>query len=444
MSWADKLHRASWRGVPFGLDFGQAQVGRRVARHDYPYRDTAWLEDQGKLPREFRLVGFLISNSAIYGGGDVRDQVRRMERACEREGSGILVHPTRGRIAVTLAAPAVFSERGDEGEYFEVQFHFVRSGEKVFPTALRNLSSLVGKAAGLADAAGLGDFVARLAGPLQQGLGTAADIAQTAGDWVDKVQDLARDATGLYGTLSQLGGADFGRFFNGRNAGFLAGLSSVYAGAASVDDLISLGSANRVAVDDASAAVDTAIAQVGVASDAAEVAARVQAVVAALQAATADPQDGVRVLAELATFEPSSGAAQSLGGQATSDLFRRSAAAALARISAAYAPASADDAHAVRGRVLAPIDAAVDRAGETGADDVFQAFRALRKSVVDDLAVRGGALARLVDVQLPAPMPAVVIAHRRYGDADRAGELVTQANPRHPWFMPTRFQALAD
>jgi prophage DNA circulation protein len=443
MAWTDKLQRASWRGVPFGLDSAQARYGRRHAEHVYPYRDDGWLEDQGKLPREFRLLAFLIGDSAVYGGGDVLGQLKRMERAAEQEGPGVLVHPTRGRLAVTLL-DLVISERWDEGNYFELQFSFRRSGEKAFPTLLRNLSTLVGSAAGLADAAGLGDFVARVAGPLQQGLGSAADIAQTASEWVDRIQDLARDATGLYGTLSQLGGADFGRFFNGRNAGFLAGLSSVYAGASSVDDLIALGSDRRAAVDAASAAIQTAIAEVGVASDAAAVATSVQAAVASLQAATADPQDGVRVLADLAEFQPAAGAAQSVAGQATSDLFRRSATAALARVSATYAPASSDDAHAVRARVLGPVDAAVARAGVTGADEVFKAFRGLRKAVVDDLGARGGALARLVDVRLPASLPAVVIAHRRYGDASREAELVTQAGPRHPWFMPTTFRALAD
>lgn len=442
MAFADKLHRASWRGVPFGMEMGSARYGRRKVRHDYPYRDTVWLEDQGKLPREFRISGFLVSDSAIYGGGDVLGQVRRMEHAAEQAGTGILVHPTRGLIAVDLL-DLVISERSDEGDYFELQFAFVQGGAQVFPTILGNFSDLVGKAAGLADKAGLGDFVSKVAGPLQQGLGTASSIAQTAGEWVGKVTSLARDATGLYGTLSQLGGADFGRYFNGRNAGFLAGLVSPYAGAASVTDLIKLGSAQRAAVTSAAGDIEAAIGSLGVGSNAETVGAAVQSAVQALQGAAADPQDGVRILGDLATFAPVGGLSATPAGRATSDLFQRAAAAAIARVSATYAPASADDAHAVRTLVLQPIDAAIARAGASAADDVFGAYRSLRKAVVDDLGARGGSLARLADLQLPSALPSVVIAQQRYRDAGREAELVTQADPVHPWFMPLSFQALA-
>lgn len=437
------LRRASWRGVPFGLDMSQGVYGRRKVRHDYPHRDVIWLEDQGKLPREFRVIGFLISNSVIYGGGDVAGQIARMERAAEQSGPGILVHPTRGALSLDLVN-CVISERTEDGlgTYAEVQFAFVQSSKQVFPTVFGGLSGVVGVAAKAAEAAGLGDFVGKVAGPLKQGLGAAAEIAQTASEWLEKVDNLATDATGLYSTLSQLGGADFGRYFNGRNAGFLSGLSSAYAGAQSVTDLIALGSQGRAKVAKSTAAVRTAIGSLGVSADAAAVGSAMQASVDALRAVVADPQDGIRIVGELVRFTPQGTLAGSVGGQATSDLFQRAAAAALARISATYAPASADDAHAVRARVLAPVEVAISRAGAVGADDVFASYRALRKAVVDDLGARGGALARLAELRFDAPLPAVVMAQQRYGDAGRAGELVTQADPVHPWFMPIAFRAL--
>lgn len=440
----DKLHRASWRGVPFGMDQSAGRYGRRIVQHAYPYRDTVWPEDQGKLPREFRIVGFLLSDSLIYGGGDVVSQIKKMERAAEASGAGTLVHPTRGHITVTLLDFVIY-ERTDDGfgSYAEVQFNFLQGGQQLFPAVLSNLSALVGKAAGLADAAGIGDFVAKVAGPLRNGLDAAASISATAGEWLDKVQGLARDATGLYGTLSQLGGADFGRFFNGRNAGFLAGLSSLYAGATSVRDLIVIGSDKRAAVVAASDAVLAGVADLGVETQPADLASAMQAAVVALGDATADPGDGVRIMAALAAFTPSSAAARTPAGLAVTDLFQRAAAASIARISATYAPSSSDDAHAVRAVVLAPIEAAIARAGATAADDAFAAFRGLRKAVVDDLGGRGGALVRLADVRLPRPTPAVVVAQQRYRDAARADELVTQAQPIHPWFMPTAFKALA-
>jgi prophage DNA circulation protein len=38
----------------------------------------------------------------------------------------------------------------------------------------------------------------------------------------------------------------------------------------------------------------------------------------------------------------------------------------------------------------------------------------------------------------------VVIAAQRYDDANRGPELVTQADPIHPWFMPTLITVLSD
>src|SRR6185369_14949678 len=125
--------------------------------------------------------------------------------------------------------------------------------------------------------------------------------------------------------------------------------------------------------------------------DGGDVATAAQATVAALQGSVADPQDGVRILSSLAAFVPIGSRAATSAGAATSDLFQRAAASALARVSANYAPASSDDAHAVRATVLGPVQAVIDRAGLTGADDVFQAFRSVRKAVTEDLGARGGA-----------------------------------------------------
>jgi prophage DNA circulation protein len=440
---ARTLHKASWRGVPFGLDMGTSTVGRRKVRHDYPYRDTVWLEDQGKLPPSFKLQGFLIGNSAIYGGGDVQSQRVKIQAAAEAEGQGILVHPSRGRLNVDLL-DLVITERWDEGNYFELLFTFVQGGAQVFPSAAPALRDQVAKAATRADAAGIASFVKKVAGPLKQGVAAATLIKATANQWIHKISGLARDATSLYGTVSQLGGADFGRFFNGRNAGFLAGLVSPYAGAGSVGDLISAGAAQRSRVSSALGLITSTIDRIGVGASAGDVAASVHGGIEALRASVADPADGIRLMSSLAKFSAVLSGPQSAIVDATSDLFRQGAAVALTRVGANYAPSSADDASTARAAVLRPLEAVIRLAGDSGDDDVFSALRGLRKTVVDDLGQRGGALARLTEIQTLQALPSVVIAHEKYGDAARALELVTQAGPVHPWFMPTHLTALAN
>lgn len=441
-SFLDTLHPASWRGVPFAVKSADETVGRRKVRHDYPYRDSAWLEDQGLLPPEFRIIGFLVEDSAVYGGGSLLSQRQAIRAAARATGQGILVHPMYGRLTVDLMN-LIISER-ETGRVLELQFNFVQGGTQIFPAITGALGDLVGEAAGLADSAGLSAFSASVLVPLQSGISAATSIETTAGEWIERVQALARDATSLYGTVSQLGGADYGRYFNGRNSGFLAGLSSPYAGAASVADLIKLGAANRAAITDAAGSIHAALSEIGITKTSQDVGSAITATVAALQASAADPADGVRLLGSLASFTPLSPASRTVAGLATSDLFQRAAAAAVARASAAYAPFSADDAHAVRASALAPIEAVIARAGQTAEDGVFEAYRKLRKAVVDDLGARGGSLSRLIAVDLPSSMPDVVVAQRLYADASRAAELVTEANPKHPLFMPRTFKALAN
>lgn len=433
------LRQASWRGVPFAIEQTGASVGRRLARHDYPYRDDVWLEDQGKLPPTFRVSGFLIGNSGVYGGGDVQSQFKHMQAACEATGQGVFVHPSRGRLTVNLV-DAVLSENWEESNVIRVDFTFVQGGAQILPSILGSFSALLGTASGLADIAGLSSFVSAIA-PLQQGFATVTSMATAAASWGSQIKSLANDATSLFSTVSQLGGGDYGRYFNGRNSGFLQGLSSPYAGAASVDDLIAAGATQRAAIFAAGSSVQSAIAGLGATSTTADVAQAVQAHVAALAASTADPADGVRLTTALATYAPAGTAAPS--GAAVTTLYQRAAVVAAARVADLYAPASADDATAVRARVLAPLDVAIRAAGNANDNATFTALRNLRQAVVQDLAQHGAGLPRLSAVVTASPTPAVVLADRRYGDIARTAELISQANPIHPLFMPTNFQALA-
>ncbi len=179
-------------------------------------------------------------------------------------------------------------------------------------------------------------------------------------------------------------------------------------------------------------------------------AAAAQGLASALLAATVNPADAIRLLSSLADFTPNDpttsapiGVAMAVMQSATGDLFRRAAVVALARASAAYQPASADDAAAVRDTVCGLLDNEIAIAGDQGEDGTFNALRAVRAAVAADLAKRGAALPSITTVTTPQAVPAPVIAQRLYRDPARADELVTQANPPHPAFMPTSFRALA-
>jgi len=176
-----------------------------------------------------------------------------------------------------------------------------------------------------------------------------------------------------------------------------------------------------------------------------------QALAAALYASAVNPADAIRLLSNLSNFvsaaptsSSSIGLAMASMQTASGDLFRRAAVVALARASADYQPTSSDDAAAVRTSVCALLDAEITVAGDQGQDATFNALRVVRAAVCQDLTSRGAGLAAIATIATGQPVPAPVLAQRLYRDPARADELVGQANPVHPAFMPVRFKALSE
>mgnify|MGYP001305509633 CR=1 FL=1 len=80
----------------------------------------------------------------------------------------------------------------------------------------------------------------------------------------------------------------------------------------------------------------------------------------------------------------------------------------------------------------------LDTLAEDAADPVYRTLAGLRAAMVADIGARGADLARIDHATLPQTMPALVVAHRLYGDATRADEIVTRNRGivRHPGFVP--------
>ncbi|KAE9813099.1 hypothetical protein GP647_25435, partial [Escherichia coli] len=112
------------------------------AVHEYPYRDTAWIEDMGRGTRRFVLKGFLVQDSLIYGGGDAISQRIALIAACETKGSGTLIHPTHGEMTVSVPENGL-SLSGDmkSGRVFEFTLTLIESGIKVFAITGSSASS---------------------------------------------------------------------------------------------------------------------------------------------------------------------------------------------------------------------------------------------------------------------------------------------------------------
>lgn len=430
-SFWDQLEPASFRGVPFAVRSGGGQAGRRNAVHEYPFRDVPWVEDLGRQSRRIQMVGFV-------SGDDVIAQRARMIAAVEAPGDGELVHPTLGRVQVAVIG---FDwEETEQGRTFAYRFQFVRQGQRLYPAATSDGTTAVSSAAKLFGSASAAAFVAKTLGPLAAGAAQVNKIVQQATAFAEQAQRVGNDATSLIKLVVALPG-QYGRLL-GLASGVTVGEIVPSAASLTPAGLVAAAAAARAAVASACSALVTSASQIGPAN-AAPFTDAVQALATSILTVSSTPGDALRGLATLAAFTPTAAVgAGAIVADASADMFRRSAAAALAIAGSKYQPQSSDDAVGVRTKVLAVLDNEITIAGDQLEDGVFAALRALRAQAVQDLNARGAQLPTLVEVSIPSSLPALALAQRLYRDATRADELVSRVVPIHPAFMPRAFTAL--
>lgn len=196
-SWADglwfqQLQPGSWRGCGFVLDAGDTRAGRRVAIHEYPYRDDAWVEDLGKLPRRFSVQGFLV-------GDDVYQQRDAMLAACEQPGAGTLVHPTLGSIQCVLLEPLQCTDRRERGRVVELAFAFIIAGDVLYPSTSVATGQNVQTQAAALNTASAGDLANSLDALPSIPAHATASVAGFAALATDAVNDPARALNAVTG-----------------------------------------------------------------------------------------------------------------------------------------------------------------------------------------------------------------------------------------------------
>jgi prophage DNA circulation protein len=213
-TWWAQLQPGSWRGVGFVMDAAELKAGRRTATHEYPYRDTVWTEDLGKLPRRFAFQAWLV-------GDDVYQQRDDMLAACEKTGSGTLVHPTMGAVEVVLV-DFTTTDRRERGRVVELAFQFVAAGKTLFPTAVVSTGEGVETAAK--------DVTTAAGDDLKKGLDQFSIIPPSIVQTVDQFGKLAigtvNDAARAINAVRGIAGV-FGRFGLGNRSGFLPAIATV-------------------------------------------------------------------------------------------------------------------------------------------------------------------------------------------------------------------------
>ncbi|MDO9711048.1 DNA circularization N-terminal domain-containing protein [Paracraurococcus lichenis] len=213
--WYNDLQAASWRGVPFIVESIGTKAGRRVAVHEYPFRDTPWVEDLGKGLEEFTVVGFV-------QGDDVKSKFESIKRACEQSGPGEFVHPRLGSKTVSLVASG-FSEAKESGSNvvgFSLVFLVTQeeSSTSLWPVAKTSTLSAITDAVLNTNGAASGSFLDGVKDIVGDGLAAVQSVRETAQGYVDAVQRTVGDARQALGAVQGFATAlgvpsgAFGRF----------------------------------------------------------------------------------------------------------------------------------------------------------------------------------------------------------------------------------------
>ena len=221
------------------LRCGDTAAGRRVAIHEYPYRDDAWAEDLGKLPRRFTIQAFIV-------GDDVYQQRDALLKACEQSGAGTLVHPTNKARSSASSLEFSCADRRERGRVVELQFAFILAGAVLYPATAIATGQNVLAAAGALNVASASDL-----GSTLQSIGKVAnEVTSTVSHYAGIATGIVGDATRIFNSVRGLTG------FYGRYA---TGSRSVLQDAnATIQGVLGAATTARTLVNNTAALVNTA------------------------------------------------------------------------------------------------------------------------------------------------------------------------------------------
>lgn len=127
MGWREEWKPASFRGIRFYVDTADASFGRRNSVHEYPYKDTPYVEDLG---RKSKTISF---NAYFLGDNYIRERNRLIQVIESNTTPGTLIHPTLGTLQVKPTDNCSISDNGRQGGKGLIRLEFVEAGENTFP-----------------------------------------------------------------------------------------------------------------------------------------------------------------------------------------------------------------------------------------------------------------------------------------------------------------------
>lgn len=446
--WSSAFWPASYKGVPFRVEKEDLDGGRRIATHEFPYRDDPLHQDLGSAAARWEVTAYLASEAADT-------EAAALVAVLDTEGPGPLVLPIDGPV-LARAHKWRRSREKDKAGYIAWSLTFLREGASSSSVTVSSLAQAVF------------DVV--------DGLGAVLDLVSGGFAMIGLGLDL------VSGGLASLGFGVISAAFDLVDwvaDAVVSGLVDIAAGidivvATVIDDVDSsylLGGALSAAVAAieggtdfaSSAAIASTFAALGLdvpatGASAASVLLTLARTVADL-AISADPVSGpARVIEAHADWI----AADPPDVPVTVATPSRLAAGrnavrldALARLIGLAVTAEAlvrttwscrQDGVAARALFAAGADRAAYGLSSLGAAEAAEPMAALhdlRGATVEWLTRAIADLAPVRTVTFAVELPATVAAWVLYGDPTRGAELAARNRLSHPQYLPRSFEALA-
>lgn len=183
------LREASYEGIRFDVDSATLSFGRRTVTHEFPQRDTSYVEDLGKTTRQFSIQGFIVGDDFIDRSKRLIDKIESQVGTDRRANHGKLVHPWLGSLDVTpIDNPSITYDRAKRFCTFTLTF--LEAGNESTKKTTSWSNQLLSKADAL--------------------------YAKIFGDWTpDKIAGIVDDATRqINSCVAVLSSCQFAQMFN--------------------------------------------------------------------------------------------------------------------------------------------------------------------------------------------------------------------------------------
>ncbi|QIQ71766.1 DNA circulation [Pseudomonas coronafaciens pv. striafaciens] len=450
-------------------------MGRKGQLHEFPQRDEPYFESLGKQSQIHTLTAFIV-------GRDCFEQRDRLLQALEQEEAGELVHPWLGRLQVQVGECSV-THNLNEGGLVRLDLKFYPANPLKFPVSTLNTRrQLLGASESLLDSAlrryrmvmATVDAVRINVQALRSALsGVFATIQRQFAPFMTIYSDVTALVHSLVNaplTISTLFSTFFASFDgDSRRSRRANGTSSIGGASTGTGSGSSIGSSVGSSAGGASGgsagsssgggsmngSSGTAIGQTarsamnGGASSVETVQYR---------SVISEATQQAEAVSAINLVNQGSGLDTGATAQATANLVQDALLVKVARIVASMPVATAVAPLTVVPSLDQQVTQPLQRVDVPVADDVIElrdtlssaiwdaslkadpehylALNTLRQALVRHLNAVAASGVRLVDMKVSEPLPALVLAYRRFGDASRALELVQRNRLAHPGFVP--------